>query len=48
MIYDIKDGNSSRNLPKPFTPTTIKKASSKEQVRATAKTASFRSPRLRT
>lgn len=47
-MYDINEGNISKNFPKPLTPTIIKKASINEQVRATAKTDSFKSPRLRT
>jgi len=42
----MKDGKVSKNLPKPFTPATIRRVSMREQVRATAKTDSFKSPRL--
>jgi len=44
----IKDGKVSKNLPKPLTPATISAASISEQVSATAKTDSLRSPRLST
>jgi len=48
VIYVIKYGKVSKNLPKPFTPATINKASISEQVRATAKRDSLSRPRLST
>lgn len=48
VIYVMKKGNVSKNFPRPLTPATMSKASIKEQVKATTKTDSFKSPRLRT
>ncbi len=48
VIYVIKDGKVSRNLPKPFTPATIRRASISEQLKATAKTDSLSNPRFST
>ena len=48
VMYVMKDGKVSKNLPNPFTPAIMRRASISEQVSATAKTDSFRSPRLST
>jgi len=48
VMYVMKDGKVSKNLPNPLTPATISRASIREQVRATVKTDSFKRPRLST
>jgi len=47
-MYVINDGKVSKNLPRPFTPAIMRRASIREHVSATAKTDSLSSPRLRT
>ena len=44
----MKEGKVSKNLPNPLTPAIMNRASISEQVSATKKTDSFKSPRFST